>query len=260
MNVGLPNRVRRRRVVAAPGLERYEDLASRCGFRDIAGVDEAGRGAAAGPLVVAAVILSPGASIRGLRDSKLLTPKAREGLRERIVAEAKAVAIVVVTVAEIDHVGVHVADVVGMRRAVARLPVHADFAITDGFGPAGLPMSALAVWKGDRVCASVAAAGIVAKVTRDQLMVEYDRPYPQYGFGVHKGYLTAQHAGRLDALGPCAIHRRSFAPVRRALLENAGSAPQSGQSDARPLAMTVLGESSGAVGAAAPPKLEDVAQ
>lgn len=259
--MGLPNRVQTRRVTAAaPGLRRYEDLATRCGFTNIAGVDEAGRGAGAGPLVVAAVILGEGASIPGLRDSKLLTPTAREELNQRVLAEAKAVAIVVVAVAEIDRVGVYVADVVGMRRAVARLSVHADFAITDGFGPPGLPMSGLAVWKGDRVCASVAAAGIVAKVTRDLLMTSHDRQYPEYGFAVHKGYLTPQHTDRLDALGPCAIHRRSFAPVRRALLETALPAPQSGQSVATLPTQAVLGGSSVASRQPSTPKVEEVAQ
>lgn len=261
MRVGLPNRVQPRRMVATtPGLRRYEDLAARCGFTNIAGVDEAGRGAAAGPLVVAAVILGNGTSIGGLRDSKLLAPTARKTLHQRIVAEAKAVAIVVVAVAEIDRVGVHRADVAAMRRAVVRLPVRADFAITDGFGPQGLPISGLAIWKGDRVCASVAAAGIVAKVTRDRLMAEYDGQYPQYGFAVHKGYLTPEHTNHLDLLGPCAIHRRSFAPVRRALLETAGPAPQSGQSGATLLAQGgprwVVGRS----GVKADAELEDVAQ
>lgn len=249
MTVGLPSRVKSRRVVTTtPDLRRYEDLAARCGFTNIAGVDEAGRGAAAGPLVVAAVILAPGASIRGLRDSKLLTPSTREALHQQIVAQARAVATVVVAVAEIDRAGVHVADVVGMRRAVARLPIRADFAITDGFGPPGLPMSGLAVWKGDRICASVAAAGIVAKVTRDRLMNDCDRQYPQYGLAVHKGYLTPQHMDRLDVLGPCAIHRRSFAPVRRALLDTAGSSAQSEQSGPTSMAQAVHDCSSVAVG------------
>lgn len=239
--VRLPGRARPRRVSAAPGLRRYEELLARCGFRHVAGVDEAGRGAAAGPLVVAAVILGPGAPVDLLRDSKQLTPVARERIHEALVASASVLATVVVDVTEIDRLGVHAADLTAMRRAVARLGRRADFALFDGFGPRGVGIPSLSIWKGDRVCATVAAAGIVAKVTRDRLMRACDEAFPGYDFAAHKGYLTPEHGARLDLHGPCAIHRTSFDPVRRAALGAESGAPRAGQSSASLPGRTIFG-------------------
>lgn len=196
---------------------QLEDLIRRAGFSAWAGVDEAGRGAAAGPLVVAAVVLDGQSSIAGLRDSKLTRAPERERLHELICAGAVAVAVVVVSVAEIDDRGVHVANLAGMRRALARIDRPFDFAVADGFCPRGLGVPAIGVWHGDRACSVVAAASIVAKVTRDRIMDEADRTFPAYGLADNKGYLTTSHLERLETLGPCRWHRRSFAPVRRLL-------------------------------------------
>lgn len=179
-------------------------------------MDEAGRGAAAGPLVVAAVVLDRGRQIPELNDSKALSAAARERVFDRVAVAARAVSVVVIPAADVDRLGVHVADLAGMRRALARLSTRPQFALIDGFGPAGVAMPSLAVWKGDQVCASVAAAGVMAKVTRDRIMVELDWDYPQYGFAVHKGYLTEKHRSMLALHGPCYEHRRSFEPVRAA--------------------------------------------
>ncbi|GAA5062855.1 ribonuclease HII [Thermocatellispora tengchongensis] len=181
-------------------------------------MDEAGRGACAGPLVVAAVVL--GKEIDGLADSKLLTPATREALHDRIMATAKAVATVVIPPQEIDARGLHKCNVTGMRRAVARLSCELGYVLTDGFPVPGLPAPSLAVWKGDQVAACVAAASIVAKVTRDRIMTALDEHHPEYGFAVHKGYVTARHRMALHRHGPCPHHRFSFITVARSGLGN----------------------------------------
>lgn len=193
----------------------YERALYRAGLGPVAGADEAGRGACAGPLVAAAAILHPSRPIDGLDDSKAMTAKARDRLYDVILDQAVAVAVAIVEPGECDELGMHQADLHGLRRAVLRLDVEPNFVITDGFPVDGLGAPALAMWKGDKVAACVSAASIVAKVTRDRIMVEYDREYPAYGFAGHKGYCTAVHQRALDEHGPCAIHRWCFDNVVR---------------------------------------------
>jgi len=197
------------------GLYGYERALARRGLAPVAGVDEAGRGACAGPLVAAAVILHR--PIDGVADSKLLTPKRRESCFERIMERARAVSVVAVPPAECDRLGLHRANVAALRRALARLETTPAYVLTDGFGVDGLGTPGLAVWKGDRVSASIAAASIVAKVTRDRMMTALHERRPQYGFAEHKGYPTEQHDDALRAYGPCEEHRMSYANVRAAL-------------------------------------------
>lgn len=194
----------------------YERALNRAGLAPVAGADEAGRGACAGPLVAAAVILDPERVIRGLDDSKKLTAAMREKLFERILTRAVAVAWVAIEPGECDRLGMHEADIQGLRRAVARLSVRPSFVLTDGFSVDGLGIPGLAMWKGDQIAACVSAASIVAKVTRDRIMAEADERYPGYGFAVHKGYCTAVHQRALEELGPCEIHRWRFDNVVRA--------------------------------------------
>ncbi|WP_326820583.1 ribonuclease HII [Streptosporangium sp. NBC_01639] len=195
------------------GLYGYERALTRRGLGPVAGVDEAGRGACAGPLVVAAVVL--GHRIDGLNDSKLLTAARREQLYGMITTAAEAVSVVVIPPAEIDARGLHRSNIEGMRRAVARLPGEPGYVLTDGFPVPGLPVPSLGVWKGDQVAACVAAASIVAKVTRDRMMTALDGHHPEYGFAAHKGYGTVSHRRALKAHGPCPAHRFSFATVAR---------------------------------------------
>lgn len=196
------------------GAYGYERALVRAGLGPVAGADEAGRGACAGPLVAAAVILDPGKPIKGLDDSKAMTPAARERLHDVILERAVAVAWARIEPSECDELGMHQADLHGLRRAVGRLAVPAGFVITDGFPVDGLATPGLAMWKGDKVAACVSAASIVAKVTRDRIMTEYDATYPEYGFAVHKGYNTRAHQSALDEHGPSPIHRWCFENVR----------------------------------------------
>lgn len=184
----------------------------------MAGADEAGRGACAGPLVAAAVILSdrPGDHIVGLADSKTLTAKARQRLYQAIWERARAVAWVQVEAAQCDAWGIQEANLQALRRAVWRLSPRPGFVITDGFAVDGLPEAGLGMWKGDQVAPSVAAASIVAKVVRDRLMVQLDALHPGYGFAQHKGYCTQAHQSALARLGPCPQHRLTYANVARA--------------------------------------------
>lgn len=200
------------------GIYGYERALARAGLTPVAGADEAGRGACAGPMVAAAVVLAdtPGRRINGLADSKLLTAKARERVYDEVMAKAVSVAWVAVEPAECDALGMHVADIQGLRRALLRLDVEPAYVLTDGFPVDGLGMPALAVWKGDRVAACIAAASVVAKVTRDRIMVDCASRYPEYAFEVHKGYVTRLHEQRLAEHGPCEIHRQSYANVARA--------------------------------------------
>jgi ribonuclease HII len=216
--------VQRRRVSRAAGLHAYDDALIRSGLSPVVGIDEAGRGACAGPLVVAAVALRPGRAgrIDGLTDSKLLTPARRDRLFDVIQDRALAVSVVVVPPRDVDRLGVHVADLQAMRRTLARLDVRAGYVLTDGFPVQGLGVPGLAVWKGDRVSASVAAASIMAKVTRDRLMIELAACHERYGFDIHKGYVTAAHVAALQEHGPCPEHRFSFAPVARAAADGGG--------------------------------------
>jgi ribonuclease HII len=214
----------RRRVSRSAGLHAYDEALIRSGLSPVVGVDEAGRGACAGPLVVAAVALQAGRQgrIEGLTDSKLLSAARRDRLFEVIRQRALAVSVVVVAAGEVDRLGVHVADLQAMRRALARLEVRAGYVLTDGFPVQGLGVPGLAVWKGDRVSASVAAASIVAKVTRDRLMADLATQETRYGFEIHKGYVTAAHLAALQEHGPCAAHRFSFAPVARVARHGGG--------------------------------------
>lgn len=199
------------------GIYGYERALRRAGLDPIAGVDEAGRGACAGPLVAAAVILPEGrrGEVPGLADSKLLTPLARERCYGEVVRRAAAWSVVVVGPEECDRLGMHVANVEALRRALARLDVRPSYVLTDGFPVDGLEVPGLAVWKGDRVAACIAAASVIAKVTRDRLMTELHEVYPVYDFATHKGYVTAGHTAALEEHGPCPIHRRRFVNVRR---------------------------------------------
>ncbi len=201
-----------------PGPMGPERLLRRLGLGPVAGCDEAGRGACAGPLVAAAVILddSPAGRIPGLADSKRLTPRARERCYEQILARARATAWVAVSAAECDRLGMQEADIQGLRRAVARLTVRPGYVISDGFAVDGLGVPCLGMWKGDDVCACVSAASVVAKVVRDEMMVRMDAEIPGYGFAIHKGYVTRLHQQRLEELGPSPQHRLSYSNVARA--------------------------------------------
>jgi ribonuclease HII len=186
--------------------------------RWVAGVDEAGRGPLAGPVVAAAVILDPAHPIAGLADSKALSPRRRERLAAEIRACALAWGVGRAEVAEIDQLNILQATLLAMRRAVAALDPAPDHVLVDGNRCPAFACAAEAVIGGDRSVAAISAASIVAKVHRDALMVELDQAFPAYGFAVHKGYPTAEHLRALQAWGPCPAHRRSFAPVRRLLL------------------------------------------
>ena len=208
------------------GLYGYERALRRHGIEPIAGVDEAGRGACAGPLVAGACILPSGKAgiVPGLADSKLLTEKARDRCYVQIVRRAVAWSVVVVSHEECDRLGMHVANVEALRRAVALLDLPPAYVLTDGFPVDGLGAPGLAMWKGDRVAACIAAASVVAKVTRDRLLVDLDAQHPRYGFAEHKGYATPEHSAALTRWGPCAEHRWSYVNVRAA----AGRVPTAG--------------------------------
>ena len=203
------------------GLYGYERALRRAGLAPIAGVDEAGRGACAGPLVAAAVILPEGrrGEVPGLADSKLLTPKARERCYAEVRRRALSWSVVVIDSEECDRLGMHVANVEALRRALARLDVRPSYVLTDGFPVDGLEVPGLAVWKGDRVSACIAAASVLAKVTRDRMMEELHKTYPQFDFATHKGYVTSSHTAALAEHGPCPVHRRRFVNVRRVMEE-----------------------------------------
>ena len=197
------------------GLTGYERVLVRAGLGPVAGVDEAGRGACAGPLVVAAVALDrlDGQRWAQVADSKALTAKAREEAYRHIVRLALAWHVVVIDPGEIDRRGLHVCNVAAMRQALAGLTINPGYVLTDGFAVPGLAVPALAMWKGDQVAVCVAAASIVAKVTRDKIMSGLHAEYPEYGFSRHKGYSTPSHMAALDAHGPSPVHRRSFVNV-----------------------------------------------
>jgi ribonuclease HII len=190
------------------------------GFRAVAGVDEVGRGALFGPVVAAAVILSPDRPIRGLNDSKLLDPARRETLAARIRERAVAWAVAAVDAATIDAINIYQASRQAMRMAAGRLDPAADFLLVDAMSlDMDLPQRALI--KGDARCHAIAAASIIAKVWRDELMRVWDAVFPEYGLAAHKGYATPLHLRAIGELGPTPLHRLSFDPVRahsRALL------------------------------------------
>src|SRR6266516_6387235 len=201
------------------GLIGYERVLARAGLSPVAGIDEAGRGACAGPLVVAAVILDPGrlGGLTELADSKALSPATREVAYQQVLRSAAAWHAVVIPSTDIDRLGLHVCNLAGMRRALAGLARRPGYVLTDGFPVRGLAVPALAMWQGDEVAACVAAASVVAKVTRDRIMTAMAEVYPAYGFSAHKGYSTRAHMRALAAHGPCPEHRYSFANVNAAV-------------------------------------------
>ncbi len=202
-------------------LVRYEAALHAQGFARIAGVDEAGRGALAGPLVAAAVIIPDGFDTTGVRDSKLLSAKQRDEQFERITG-ACTVAVVKAEAPALDRRGLHRSNIALLRRAACALDPEPDYALTDGFPVPRMPCPALSMKKGDAVSASVAAASIVAKVTRDRIMLRLDRRYPAFGFAHNKGYGTPDHWIALEAHGPTPVHRLSFAGVGQASLPGLG--------------------------------------
>ncbi len=185
------------------------------GIKNIAGVDEAGRGPCAGPLVIAAVILNDPLSktFTEVQDSKQLSTEQREILFELIIANSIAHSIIEVSVEEIDTLGLHKCNIEGMRRAVNALSISADYVLTDGYSIPGLTTPNLAVWKGDQVATTISAASILAKVYRDRIMVQLDKKYPKYGLANHKGYITAAHTAAIKEFGILPIHRKSFANI-----------------------------------------------
>ena len=196
-------------------MKAIEELLHKAGISPIAGVDEAGRGPCAGPLVIAAVILKDpfAPELAQVRDSKEISESKREELFEVIMNIAMSVSVIRVSVEEIDARGVHAANLDGMRRAVAGLSIEPAYVLTDGYAIEGLAVPNVAVWKGDQVVTAISAASIIAKVTRDREMIELDKKYPQYGFAKHKGYITAAHTAALAEHGPCVEHRTSFSNI-----------------------------------------------
>lgn len=195
-----------------PAMRTLENALRRVGFVHVAGVDEVGRGCLAGPVVAAAVVLHPDRHIPGVSDSKLVPSIERERLYDCIVAKAVAWAVASADSFEIDRVNIHRASLEAMQRAVLSLSPLPDIVLVDAFHVPGLPMAQRGVRKGDRRCSAIAAASIVAKVTRDRLMLELHRLDPRYGFDRHKGYATADHLDAVARFGYSEVHRRSFRP------------------------------------------------
>jgi ribonuclease HII len=187
-----------------------ESKLSEEGYCAVCGVDEAGRGPLCGPVVAAACILPIGLYIEGLNDSKKLTPKKRKIVFEQIKEHAIAYCIAQASVEEIDELNILEADMLAMRRAVEGLKIKADFALIDGNIARGFSIPTMTVIKGDATSPSIAAASILAKVTRDEMCKQMDKDYPQYGIGKHKGYGTKQHMDALRQYGPSPIHRKKF--------------------------------------------------
>ena len=197
----------------------HERALSGRGFSCVAGIDEAGRGPLAGPVVAAAVVLPGNFSHKLLTDSKKLSPRTRDHLHAELLANADVrLGVAVVGSQEIDRINILRATHEAMRRAVAALSSAPDHVLIDGLPVRPFPIPQTALVGGDGLSFSIAAASVIAKVTRDRLMIEYDAEFPEYEFARHKGYGTALHLERLRKHGPCEIHRRSFLPVRQALL------------------------------------------
>jgi len=201
---------------------RIESTLIASGIKQIAGVDEAGRGPCAGPLVVAAVILKDPFSpeLAEVRDSKELSEALREKLFDVVIEQALSYSIIEISVEEIDSFGLHKSNLEGMRRAINSLDVVPDYVLTDGYAIEGLAIPNLAVWKGDRVAVSISAASILAKVYRDRELIKLDAKFPGYGLAKHKGYITAAHTKALGELGVTEIHRKSFANIATLINEN----------------------------------------
>ena len=196
-------------------MKHIESTLIASGIKQIAGVDEAGRGPCAGPLVVAAVILKDpfAPELSEVRDSKELSEALREKLFDVVIEQALSYSIIEISVEEIDSFGLHKSNLEGMRRAINSLEVVPEYVLTDGYAIEGLAIPNLAVWKGDQVAVSISAASILAKVYRDREMVKLDSKYPGYGLAKHKGYITAAHTKALGELGVTDIHRKSFANI-----------------------------------------------
>ena len=192
-----------------------EENLLKAGISKIAGVDEAGRGACAGPLVIAAVILKDlkSKNLAKVTDSKKLSPKLRETLFDTIIENSIAYSIIEISAAEIDEIGLQRSNIEGMRRAITALDSRPEYVLTDGYPIPGIETPNLAVWKGDQVALSISAASILAKVHRDRIMTELDVRFPGYGLAEHKGYATAIHESAMRTLGVLEIHRRSYANV-----------------------------------------------
>ena len=203
-------------------MKHIETTLITSGIKVIAGVDEAGRGPCAGPLVVASVILKDpfAPELSKVRDSKELSEKLREELFEVVIDQAIAYSIIEISVEEIDSFGLHKSNLEGMRRAVNSLAIVPEYVLTDGYAIEGLAIPNLAVWKGDQVAISISAASILAKVYRDREMVKLDIKYPGYGLAKHKGYITAVHTKALGELGVTDIHRKSFANIAALIATN----------------------------------------
>jgi ribonuclease HII len=202
-----------RQLAVAPAFWPFEREARTAGHRYAAGIDEAGRGPLAGPVVAAAVILAPDTPVQGLQDSKRLTAQQRNEVYMAIHQRALAYGIGIVSHDQIDRHNILWATKQAMLQAIRQLALRPDFLLIDG--PEGLPLAVpqRPIIRGDACCASIAAASVVAKVTRDRLMVAYAKHFPRYGFERHKGYPTPEHCAYLRRYGPCAIHRRSFRGV-----------------------------------------------
>ena len=196
-------------------MKHIESTLLASGIKRIAGVDEAGRGPWAGPLVVAAVILKDpfAPELSEVRDSKELSEALREKLFDVVIEQALSYSIIEISVKEIDSFGLHKSNLEGMRRAINSLEIVPEYVLTDGYAIEGLAIPNLAVWKGDQVAVSISAASILAKVYRDREMVRLDSRYPGYGLAKHKGYITAAHTKALGELGVTDIHRKSFANI-----------------------------------------------
>jgi len=196
-------------------MKHIESTLIASGIKRIAGVDEAGRGPCAGPLVVAAVILKDpfAPELSEVRDSKELSEALREKLFDVVIDQALSYSIIEISVEEIDSFGLHKSNLEGMRRAINSLDAVPEYVLTDGYAIEGLAIPNLAVWKGDQVAVSISAASILAKVYRDREMVRLDSRYPGYGLAKHKGYITAAHTKALGELGVTDIHRKSFANI-----------------------------------------------
>ena len=192
-----------------------ESLLIEAGITPLAGVDEAGRGACAGPLVIASVVLADpfAPELAKVRDSKDVSEAEREKLFDLVTSAALSISVITVPAAEVDSRGVHAANLDGMRRAVQGLSVTPNYVLTDGYAIEGLAIPNVAVWKGDQVVTCISAASIIAKVTRDRAMRDLDTEFPGYGFAKHKGYITKVHTEALQEHGPCIEHRRSFANI-----------------------------------------------
>ncbi|WKD59060.1 ribonuclease HII [Corynebacterium caspium] len=207
----------------------YEVALEKAGLGPVAGVDEAGRGACAGPLTVAACVLParPISELSTLTDSKKLSAKQRETLFPLIIKHSLAWSVIVISAAEIDAKGIQWANLGGMRRAVAKLEIRPGFVLSDGFAIPGLPITQLPIIGGDATARCIAAASVLAKVTRDRIMGDLDTLYPKYGLAVHKGYGTAAHQQALEKYGATDIHRHSYANIARAQKIWGGASPRS---------------------------------